>query len=85
LPGVRVSSTIFTGGTAGREAMDEKSAKAVAEALGGAAWNSGGGIWLVRFERADGRLAVLSDEVVCEYADEFAFERTEPAASVVLH
>ena len=65
--------------------MDEKSAKAVAEALGGAAWNSGGGIWLVRFERADGRLAVLSDEVVCEYADESAFDRAEPVASVVFH
>ena len=37
LPSVGDSSNIFTGGTAGREAMDEKSAKAVAEALGHAA------------------------------------------------
>jgi len=85
LPSVGDSSNVSTGGTAGRETIDEKSAKAVAEALGGAAWNSGGGMWLVRLEREDGRLVVLSDEVVCEYADEDAFERTEPAASVVLH
>jgi len=65
--------------------MDEKQANAVAEALGGLAWNSGGGIWLVRFERADGKLVVLSDEVVCEYADEDAFERAEARVRVLLH
>jgi hypothetical protein len=43
LPSVGDSSNVSTGGTAGREAMDEKSAKAVAEDLNGTAWNSGGG------------------------------------------
>ncbi len=66
------------------KAMDEKAAKAVAEALGGAAWNSGGGIWLARFERADGRVVLISDEVVCEYADSDAAEAGEPAMSIVL-
>jgi len=65
--------------------MDEKAAEAVAEALGGSAWNSGAGTWLVRFERADGRVVLLSDEVVCEYGDEDALERTRPATSIILH
>ena len=53
--------------------MDADQAQAVAEALGGSAWNSGGGIYLVRIERADGHLVVISDEAVCEYSDEEAF------------
>ena len=57
--------------------MDEAQAKAVADALCGAAWNSGGGIWLVQFERKDGRLVVLSDEVVCEYSSLREFEASE--------
>lgn len=65
--------------------MDEQQANAVAKALGGSAWNSGGGIWLVRFERADGKLVVLSDEVLCEYDSEEAFVQTEASALVMLH
>jgi len=41
--------------------MDEKQANAVAEALGGETWQSGGDIWLVLLRRSDGRLVVLSD------------------------
>ena len=40
--------------------MDPDQVQAVAEALGGSAWNSGGGIYLVRIERADGHLVVRS-------------------------
>jgi hypothetical protein len=47
--------------------MDEGQAMHVTEALGGEAWNSGGNIWLVLFHRSDGKLVVLSNEVVCEY------------------
>jgi len=65
--------------------MDEQAARAVAEALGGSAWNSGGSIWLVRFERADGRVVLISDEAVCEYDDDVAAGEAEPAASIVLH
>ena len=54
--------------------MDERSAKVIAEALGGAAWQSGGGVWLALKERPDGRLVVISDEVVCEYASLRDFE-----------
>lgn len=65
--------------------MDEQQAKAVAEALGGEAWNSGGDIWLVLFRRSDGKLVVLSDEVVCEYENEEAFEENKPSQTILLH
>lgn len=53
--------------------MNEKQALAVADALGGEAWHSGGGIWLVRRTNAEGQLVVISDDLVCEYRDEDAF------------
>ena len=65
--------------------MNEQQANSVAEALGGEAWNSGGGIWLVVIKRSDGRLVVISDDAVCEYADEQAFENSRADAAVVLH
>ena len=54
--------------------MNEQQANALAEALGGLTWNSGGGIWLVLKERSDGRLVVISDEIVCEYTSQADFE-----------
>jgi hypothetical protein len=65
--------------------MDERQAEAVAEALGGAAWNSGGGIWLVQLQRADGHLVVISGEVVCEYRDSMAFDKGDVTVSIPLH
>ena len=65
--------------------MDEEHAEAVAKALGGEPWNSGGGIWLVVLRRQDGSVVVVSGDVVCEYGSEEAFEASEAAASIVLH
>lgn len=65
--------------------MDEKNAEAVAEALGGETWQSGGNIWLVVLRRADGKLVVLSDDVICEYNNDEAFENNSPALSILLH
>ena len=64
--------------------MTEQQAAAVAEAIGGDVWQSGGGIWLVLRNRADGRMVVMSDESVCEYVDEDAFDRAEPTNSLLL-
>jgi len=64
--------------------MDEQQAVALANLLGGSAWNSGGGIWLVRLERADGKLVVMSDETVCEYDSEEAWEASSPTACIDL-
>ena len=64
--------------------MNEEQANAVADALGGRAWQSGGNIWLVMIERNDGKMVVISDDVVCEYADQDAFEAGESSASILL-
>ena len=65
--------------------MNEEQANAVADALGGSAWQSGGDIWLVLFERADGKLTVLSDEVACEYANQETFENYQADCSILIH
>jgi len=65
--------------------MNEEQAKVVAEALGGESWQSGGGIMLIQFSRKDGRLVVLSDECVCEYASDEAFEENKADAVIFLH
>jgi len=64
--------------------MDEQQATAVAEALGGETWQSGGGIWLVLVRKPDGRLVVVSAEAVCEYDDDSAFESGRAAATIHL-
>ena len=65
--------------------MDEKNAQAVATALGGETWQSGGDMWLVVIRRNDGRLVVISDESVCEYETEDAFDAAQAATMIVLH
>ena len=65
--------------------MDQNQAESVAESLGGEAWQSGGDIWLVRISRSDGKLVIISDEMLCEYADEDAFERNQAASGILLH
>jgi len=65
--------------------VEQHEAESIANILGGNAWNSGGNIWLVRLERADEKLVVLSDEIVCEYANEDAFETCNPISSIILH
>ncbi|MEK7755825.1 MAG: hypothetical protein AAB385_01280 [Planctomycetota bacterium] len=64
--------------------MTEEQAVIIAEAMGGNAWQSGGDTWLVVRERTDGRLVVMSDECVCEYVDQDAFDRAQVSNSVLL-
>jgi len=64
--------------------MTEDQAIAVADALGGDTWQSGGDIWLVLRTRNDGRMVVISDECVCEYSDQDAFDRAQPSKSLLL-
>jgi hypothetical protein len=64
--------------------MDEQAAKKLAKALGGEAWQSGGGIWLVILYRPDGGLVVFSEDLVAEYPDEDAFDASTPTASIYL-
>jgi hypothetical protein len=63
--------------------MDQKQAETLASILGGEAWHSGGGIWLVTIPKDDGRLVVFSGDCICEYASEEAFHSSSgPAAEV---
>lgn len=65
--------------------MDEDQANAVATALGGEAWQSGGDIWLVICRRSDGRLVVISDESICEYANDESLELGKADTTMFLH
>lgn len=64
--------------------MEERRAQALARALGGDVWNSGGGIWLAVVRRGDGRVVAISDEVVCEYASEDDLLSGQPESSILL-
>lgn len=62
--------------------MNEQEAKVIAEALGGEAWQSGGGIWLVIVRKPNGRLVVVSADAVCEYPHEIDFESGRAAVTI---
>jgi hypothetical protein len=65
--------------------MNEKQATSIADALGGETWQSGGDIWLVLLRKPNGRLVVVSDEAICEYDDEEAFDNAKASATIFLH
>jgi len=65
--------------------MSERQAKAVAAALRADAWDSGGGIWLVVIRRADGKVVLISDEVVKVYSDYQTFDDDRCDAELILH
>ena len=65
--------------------MDEEQATAIADALGGETWQSGGDNWLVLLTRTDGKLVVISDDSVCEYANQAAFDEARATTMIVLH
>jgi hypothetical protein len=65
--------------------MTEDEAEMVAKALRGEPWNSGGGIWLVLFHRADGSITVLGDDAINVYSDQVAFDSNSADESVLLH
>lgn len=64
--------------------MTEEQATAVAKALGGTAWQSGGNIWLVMFYGKSGSLVVISEDAVCEYADQAAFDAGQALQLIAL-
>jgi len=62
----------------------EHKAEVFARTIGGEAWQSGGGIWLVVKRTMDGRVVTFSDEVVVEYEDEAAFEEDNRKTTIPL-
>lgn len=64
--------------------MTEQQATAVAEALGGETWQSGGDVWLVVLKRSDGKVVCISSEAVCLYDGEEEMETGQAEATILL-
>ena len=64
--------------------MDERTAEQLATIVGGEAWQSGGGIWLVTVNRDDGSLVVFSGDAICEYENDEAFDAGQASKSILL-
>jgi hypothetical protein len=64
--------------------VDEPSAQALAEVLGGDTWDTGGGLWLVLKKRSDGRVVAISDEAINVYENDESVQTGLPLESVLL-
>lgn len=65
--------------------MDERTAEQLAALLGGEAWQSGGGIYVVTVNRDDGTLVVFSGDAVCEYENDEAFNLGRATKTICLN
>jgi phosphodiesterase/alkaline phosphatase D-like protein len=64
--------------------MDEVTAEQLAAIVGGEAWQSGGGIYLVTVNRDDGSLVVFSGDSICEYQSDEAFDAGKASQTILL-
>lgn len=64
--------------------MDERTAEQLSAIVGGEAWQSGGGIWLVTATRDDGSFVVFSGDAICEYENDEAFDAGRAAKTILL-
>jgi hypothetical protein len=64
--------------------VDQLKAERLSEALGGQAYRTDEDLWVVAIDRSDGRVVVISDRSVEEYADWKAFKagRCEVAINI---
>ena len=65
--------------------MDEHTAEQLATIVGGEAWQSGGGVYLVTVNRDDGALVVISGDAVCEYESDAEFEANKATRMILLN
>lgn len=63
--------------------MSEQEAQALALILGGHPYQSGGDIWILVIARADGKIVVVSPEVVCEYENKIAWDNNHIPGKVI--
>ncbi len=63
--------------------MTEKQAETLAAIVGGEAWQSGGGVWLVTLHTSADKFVVFSGDAVCEYDDEEAFDESKPPTRLI--
>jgi hypothetical protein len=64
--------------------MDESTATTIADSLGGETWQSGGDIWRVILRKESGRVVALSDDCICEYETDEAFDQGRAIATIYL-
>jgi len=64
--------------------MDERTAEQLAVIVGGEAWQSGGGAYLVTVNRQDGSLVVFSGDAVCEYENDEAFDAGRASTTITV-
>ena len=64
--------------------MDERTANQLAVIVGGEAWQSGGGIWVVTVNREDGSLVVFSGDAIREYENDEAFDAGRASNTIPL-
>ena len=64
--------------------MDERTAEHLASLVGGEAWQSGGGIYLVTVNRDDGSLVVFSGDAICAYENDEAFDAGRASKTILL-
>ncbi len=55
---------------------------ALASILGGYTWHSGGGIFVVLIKRSDGHIVSITDECICEYKSQDAFDENLPLRTI---
>jgi len=65
--------------------MNQKRAEAIADAFGGEAWQSGVGMWVVTLHRGDGKTIAMTDDAICLYEDDAAFDKGQAEQSIELH
>lgn len=64
--------------------MDERTAEQLAVLVGGEAWQSGGGVYVVTVNRDDGSLVVFSGDAICEYSNDEAFDAGTASKTILL-
>ena len=64
--------------------MDQRTAEHLAAIVGGEAWQSGGGVFLVTVNRDDGSLVVFSGDSICEYESDEAFDAGRASNTILL-
>jgi hypothetical protein len=64
--------------------MEERTAEQLAAIVGGEAWQSGGGIYLVTVTRDNGSLVVFTSDAISEYENEEAFDAGQASKSILI-
>ena len=64
--------------------MTKLEAEQIAETFSGRSWRAGDGVWLVIVKQPDGKVLVVSDDLLCEYETQKHFEQALPSQTIPL-